>query len=653
MAAREVERKLTAVFVTDVAGYSRLMAENPDQTLETLTAYRQVFSVYVEQFHGRIVNRPGDSILAEFGSVVDALTCAVEIQRELAERNLSLPENSRMHFRIGLTMGDVLLKDGELYGDGVNIAARLEALADPGGICISRNVHDQVQSRLPLHFEYLGEKIVKNIPEPVRAYKVLSEPGAAAHRAVKAGAITAKTWRRVALAAAVLGLIALVGVLAWNLYRQSVIESALATFEKEAAFPLPAKPSIVVLPFGNLSENAKDEWFSDGITETITTDLSKIKKLFVIARNSAFAYKGKNMDVRSIARELGVAYVLEGSVQKSGDRLRINAQLIEAATGNHLWAERYDRKLEELFTLQSEIAEKIVAALETQLTLDEVGRIRRGTTNNVKAWEHYVRGMHELNRSTPVTVRIAKAEFKKALEMDQDFVAALLGLGWVHLFGAIHFYTVSGGLSPSTSRELATELARRVITLDKNNAESFALLSQILLTKGQHDMSISHARNAVELHPNGADWHAYLAEALALSGRGNEALKEIDFTLRLNPTYPESYYYQLGLINYIVGRFEEAIPPLERLLERASTQTWGSQPDKSNRFRLRLRSRFLLIASLSAGGRISQAKQMAAEILELWPYLYMTEFIALRFKFKNPEDMERMVGHLVQAGLPE
>jgi tetratricopeptide (TPR) repeat protein len=318
-----------------------------------------------------------------------------------------------------------------------------------------------------------------------------------------------------------------------------------------------------------------------------------------------------------------------------------------------LWAERYDRKLEELFTLQSEIAEKIVAALETQLTLDEVGRIRRGTTHNVKAWEHYVRGMHELNSYTPVTVRIAKAEFKKALELDPDFVAALLGLGWVHLFGAINFYTVSGGMPPSTSRELATELARRVITLDKNNAESFALLSQIFLIKGQHDMSISHARNAVELHPNGADWHAYLAEALALSGRGNEALKEIDFTLRLNPTYPESYYYQLGLINYIVGRFEEAIPPLEWLLERASTQTWGSQPDKTNRFRLRIRSRYLLIASLSAGGRISQAKQMAAEILELWPYLYMTEFIALRFQFKNPEDMERMVGHLVQAGLPE
>ncbi|MCH9047004.1 MAG: adenylate/guanylate cyclase domain-containing protein [SAR324 cluster bacterium] len=364
MAASDVQRKLAAILSADVQGYSRLMGEDEAATIEALTASREVFSSYIEQYRGRVVNAPGDSILADFASVVDAVGCAVEIQRELAERNAELPDDRRMDFRIGINLGDVVVKNGAIYGDGVNIAARVESLAEGGGICISGSAYAQVRNKLKLEYEFLGKKEVKNIDEPVPVYRVLSVPGAAAHRVIRAKKKLAARWGKAALAVAVVLVVGVGGFLAWNYYQQRELQAALAAFEKEAALPLPDKPSIAVLAFKNMSGDPEQEYFSDGISENIITRLAGLSDMFVIARNSSFKYKGKQVDVRQVGRELGVRYVLEGSVQKAGERVRITAQLIDAATRAHLWAGSYDRVLKDIFAVQDEITRTIVARVE-------------------------------------------------------------------------------------------------------------------------------------------------------------------------------------------------------------------------------------------------------------------------------------------------
>jgi TolB-like protein/class 3 adenylate cyclase len=365
----EFKRRLTAILSADVEGYSRLMREDEEATIRTLKTYRAAMRDLIRQYRGRVVDSPGDNILAEFASVLDAVNCAVEIQRELAERNSEVPETRRMQFRIGVNLGDIV-EDGErIYGDGVNIAARIEGLAEAGGICISGTVYDQVKHKLGLEYEFQGEQTVKNIPEPIRAYRVLSYPGAAAHRVFKAKKAVGKTWRNVVVAIAAV-LVIVVGALAiWYFHlRPSPME--VASVEK-MAFPLPDKPSIAVLPFVNLSDDPKQEYFADGMTDDLITDLSKISGLFIIARNSTFTYKGKPVKVRQVAEELGVRYVLEGSVRRADDRVRINTQLIDATTGGHLWAERYDGNIGDVFALQDKITQKIVTALVVKLTPGE------------------------------------------------------------------------------------------------------------------------------------------------------------------------------------------------------------------------------------------------------------------------------------------
>ncbi|MBI3799125.1 MAG: adenylate/guanylate cyclase domain-containing protein, partial [Deltaproteobacteria bacterium] len=348
MAATTVERKLTAILSADVKSYSRLMGEDEVGTLRTLTAHREVTDSFIQQHRGRIVGTAGDSILAEFASAVDAVQCAVEIQQALKSKNTELPSDKRMEFRIGINVGDVIVEGPQIYGDGVNIAARLEALADGGGICISGTVYDQVENKLTLSYESLGEQTVKNIAKPVRVYRVV-EPKTTA-----------------------------------TMQNKGEVDAPL--------LPLPDKPSIVVLPFVNMSQDPEQEYFSDGITEDITADLSKISGLFVIARTSAFAYKGKAVKVQDVGREMGVAYVLEGSVRKVGTQVRITAQLIDATTGFHLWTERYDRPLQDIFALQDEIRQKIVLALKVKLTPEEQERFQRAPTNNLEAYDFYLRG---------------------------------------------------------------------------------------------------------------------------------------------------------------------------------------------------------------------------------------------------------------------
>jgi adenylate cyclase len=378
------KRKLTAILSADVAGYSRLMADDEAATVKTLATYREVMASLIKQHRGRVVDSPGDNVLAEFPSVVDAVQCAVAVQKEFQSRNAALPENRRMEFRIGINLGDVIEEEDRIYGDGVNIAARLESLADPGGICVSKTAFDHIETKLPLGYEYLGEQEVKNIPKPVGVYKVVMEPRVTvADRIEKKKALP--IWRRKAILSGGVALIVLIiAAVIWNFYfRLPPIEPASV---ERMAFPLPEKPSIAVLPFVNMSGDPEQEYFSDGLSEEIITALSKTPQMFVIARNSTFSYKGKQVKVQQVAEELGVRYVLEGSVRKSEDRLRITAQLIDAITGRHLWAERYDRDLKDIFALQDEITLKILNALRLKLTDGVYASVTEKGTNNLEAY---------------------------------------------------------------------------------------------------------------------------------------------------------------------------------------------------------------------------------------------------------------------------
>ena len=383
MSQEGFKRKLAAILSADVEGYSRLMDDDEEATVRTLTSYRTAITDLVQQYRGRIIDTPGDNILADFTSVVDAVNCAVEIQRELAERNAALPDNRKMQFRIGVNLGDVIDEDGRIYGDGVNIAARVESLAEAGGICISGRAHDQVENKLGLEYEDLGKHEVKNISRPIQVYRVLSYPGAAAHRVVQAKESLGRKWRKIGLSAAAIVIVA-VALGIWQFYlRQSAVEPALV---EKMAYPLPEKPSIAVLPFDDMSGDPNQDYFCDGLTENMITALSKTPKMFVIARNSTFTYKGKAVKVNQIAEELGVQYVLEGSVRKEGDRVRITAQLIDALTGHHLWAEKYDRELKEIFSLQDEITKKIISSLQVKLTEGEQAYVYAKGTDNLEAY---------------------------------------------------------------------------------------------------------------------------------------------------------------------------------------------------------------------------------------------------------------------------
>ena len=381
MTTQEVKRKLTAILSADVKGYSRLMGEDEEGTIRTLNTYKEVMTTLIQQQRGRVVDAPGDNVLAEFASVVDAVRCAVEIQKELKTRNAELPENRRMEFRIGVNLGDVVEDGEQILGDGVNIAARMESLADGGGICISGTVYDHIENKLPFGYGYIGEQTVKNIAKPVRVYRVLMEPGVTIPRVTAETEVKQRPWQKTALIAGAILIVIIAAVAIWKLYIRPIPPTEVASKEK-MVFPLPDKPSIAVLPFVNMSGDPKEEYFSDGITEEIITALSKVPYLFVISRQSTFTYKGKPVKVKQVSEELGVRYVLEGSVRKAGDKVRITAQLIDAITGHHLWAERYDRDLKEIFALQDEITMKIITALQVKLTQGEqAAMIGKGTKN--------------------------------------------------------------------------------------------------------------------------------------------------------------------------------------------------------------------------------------------------------------------------------
>jgi len=415
-------RKLRAILSADVKGYSLLMADDEAFTIQTLKEYRNIMSKFIEQHAGRIVDSPGDNILAEFASAVDAVQCAVEIQKQLKKENDRLVEDKKLEFRIGVNIGDVV-KDGDrIYGSGVNIAARIEGLADPGGVCISRNAYNQIKDKLELGYEYLGENKVKNINDPVRVYKVLMAPDDAGRPIGKSRKPSKIKWIGAAAAA-----IVVIFFVVWQLYYKKSLEVKKEVVNQQAPVST-EKPSIAILPFENMSNDPEQEYFSDGMTDDIITDLSKINGLMVISRNSAFTYKGKKINIPEVAERLGVRYVLEGSVRKAGDQVRINAQLIDAKTDHHIWADRFDDTMKNIFSLQDRVTEKIVSALALKLSPNETNKLASKGTDNIEAHDLYLKGKAHLRRWTRDDLMKAIDYFKQALEMDPNYSQAYVGL---------------------------------------------------------------------------------------------------------------------------------------------------------------------------------------------------------------------------------
>ena len=636
MAQDQFKRKLTTILSADVAGYSRLMGENEAATVRTLEQYKQIMSELIRQHRGRVVDSPGDNILAEFTSVVDAMQCAVATQKELQARNEELPENRRMRFRIGVNLGDVIEEGERIYGDGVNIAARLESLADPGGICVSKAAFDQIETKLPFGYEFLGEQTVKNIAKPVGTYKVVLESRITDKKAARPAAKGSRT-RILAFSLAGVLLI-LAGVALWQfILRPAPAPQATAPTEKvdpkQMAFPLPDKPSIAVLPFVNMSEDKSQEYFSDGLTEDIITALSKTPKLFVIARNSTSVYKGRPVNVQQVSRELGVRYVLEGSVRRTDDQLRITAQLIDATTGNHLWAERYDRRMKDIFAVQDEITMKIINAMEVKLTKGEQARLTEIGTTNLEAYLKVLQGIEYYLRSNRADNNTAIELFKEAIALDPDYAMPYARLSGAYIDEA----WLGFGKSPEESIRKALEAAQKAVSLNDSLPWAHYLLAALHTHKREHQQAISEAQNVVSLNPNWAEGYFGLGNRLLFAGRTEEAIPNLQTAIRLDPFGPSYYFHLLGMAYRELGRYEEAIAACQEAIRR--------QPN--NQF-----AHLILAATYIMVGREADARVEAAELLRINPKFSLQRFAKVRPHI-DPENTARLVDALRKAGLPE
>jgi adenylate cyclase len=589
MTTQEIKRKLTAILSADVKGYSRLMGEDEEWTLHTLNTYKGMMSGLIQQHRGRVVAAPGDNVLAEFASVVDAVQCAVEIQQVLRAKNAMLPENRRMEFRIGINLGDVIEEGDSIYGDGVNIAARLEGLAEVGGICISESAYQQIENKLPLRYDYLGEHAVKNIVKPVRVYKAQIEPEVAPSR--------------------------------------PPVE--VASREK-MAFPMPDKPSIAVLPFVNMSRDPEQEYFSDGITEEIITALSKVPNLFVISRNSVFTYKGKPVKVKQVSEELGVRYVLEGSVQKSGDRVRITAQLIDALSGHHLWAERYDRDLKDIFALQDEITMKVITALQVELTAGEMAGMMAKGTKNIDAFIKYMQAMQFFDKVTKEGNAQAKKILEEAIALDPEYPRLYMGLAFIHYMDVWYGTTES----PDQSLARAFELAQKAISLDDSNAAAYSVLGQIYMMKKQYDKAIAECQRAVSLDPNSADIFLRLGTVLNYAARAEKAIPYLQKAIRLNPLPSAHYFIQLAVAYRDSGQYEKAIEASKKALQR--------EPDTHFPY-------IHMAISYIRLGLEEEARAAAAEVLTINPNFSLERYAKI-LPFPHPV-ADRVIEDLRKAGL--
>jgi adenylate cyclase len=621
MNEKEVKRKLAAILSADVKEYSRLMEEDEVTTVRTVEEYREVISDFIVKHRGQVVDSPGDNLLAEFGSVVDAVECAVETQKELGVRNADIPEKRRMEFRIGVNLGDVIEESGRLYGDGINVAARIEGLAEPGGICISRTAYDQIKKKLALGYKFLGEHSVKNITEPVPVYRVLTEPEAAGKVIGEKRPISRK-WRWAAVA-----LIVVAGALViWNFYFRPPFEPASV---ERMAFPLPDKPSIAVLPFDNLSGDPEQEYLCDGITEDIITTLSKHPNLFVIARSSTFTYKGKPVKVQQVAEDLGVRYVLEGSIQRAGERLRITAQLIDGLKGHHVWSERYDSDMKDIFALQDKITLKVLKALDVKLIRGEL--IGKGTDN----LEVYLKSlqarniMYQWNRESMVQARQLTEE---QIRLDPQFAIAYQALAGITMMD------VWLGISKSPKKSLmkAIELCKKAISMDDSLSAAYGLLGFLYVQVREYEKGIAAGEKAIEKEPNSADAHSFFAQVLNYSGRPEEAIAHNEKAFRLNPVGHPTYYYAHASTSYLLtGRYEDTVKVCKEELTR-----WPNNVTAHAR----------LVMAYSALGRDEEARAVAQELLRI-DHKFSAQRLARRMTFKDPAISAQLLELMRKAGL--
>src|SRR6266481_2374856 len=579
-----MERRLAAIFAVDVAGYSRLIGADEEGTFERLKAHRrELIDPKIAEHHGRIVKTTGDGMLVEFASPVKAVRCAIEVQQGMVDRNGDVPQERRIEFRIGINLGDVIAEEGDIYGDGVNVAARLEGIAEPGAVYLSRAVRDFVRDRPEIVLEDLGEKPLKNIAKPVRVFRIGAPDGAA--RAPQAAAPP----------------------------------------------PVPDKPSIAVLPFANMSGDAEQEYFSDGITEDLITDLSKVSSLFVIARNSSFAYKGRSVKVQEIGRDLGVRFVLEGSIRKAGNRVRITAQLLDAGSGGHLWAERFDRDLTDIFATQDEVVEKIVSALAVTLTQGEAQRLRRRGTANIEAYETWLRARELLSRSTREAVAQAKAMYHRAIEIDPNFAAAHAGLS----LATISEYVSDWAADPAAALDEAERWARRAVELNDHEPVSHMALGNVLLWRRNLEGALAECRRMIELDPNFAQGHSATGLALMYAGRAAEALEAFAIAKRLDPHHPSIVLHFLAQANFSLGKYETAA---QQLVDRIA-RTPGTDA-----------SRMLLASCYGHLRRVQDARSAWSELLKVNPDFSLMQRARV-LPYKDAGDFQRIAEGLAKAGL--
>lgn len=631
MADEEVTRRLAAIVAADVAGYSRLVSDDEEGTLAALRALRaDLIDPKIDEYNGRIANTAGDSLLIEFPSVIEALRCCIDVQRGMATHNADISADRRLEFRIGINVGDVIEQDGDLLGGGVNVAARLEGLAAPGGICVSRAARDQVRDLLDIALEDMGEVEVKNIERPVRVFRVLGEGESPT-------ASTATPSRRLGrygvggIAAAVC--LVMVGIaLIWLEPWQDKVEAASVD---RMAFPLPDKPSIAVLPFTHLSDDDTQDYFADGITEDITTDISKVSGIFVVAPHSTRGYKGKDLKVGEIAEELGVRYVLRGSVRRAGGKIRVTAQLIDAIRGAHLWAERYDRDVEDVFAVQSELTERVVKAMAVTLKAREQDRILQKHVTNIEAYEAFLQARSIVE--VPLRDNILKGEelFKKTIELDPSFAGGLAGLSFNHSVKARFGFTESR----EEEVEQALALARRAIEADPEFAWSHIALAGAHLANLEQDEAVDAMRQALAIQPGGYETNLFMSFYLYFAGKSAPAVEHAEIADNLSrvPTYRGLIF--LGMAYLQNEQYAESEATWERVI-----QSFGVV--KQEGFHV-----FRAI-SQAALDKMDAATATVERILRINP-AFQTSKLRILATLKSAEFRERMTTLAAKAGLPE
>lgn len=585
MTGGRVERRLAAVLAADVAGYSRLMGADEVGTLEALKAHRRdVVDPAIADHKGRIVKTTGDGLLVEFSSAVDAINCAMLVQDQMAERNRDFTPAIR--FRIGINVGDVIVDDGDIFGDGVNVAARVENECTPGGVCLSGNAFEQIRGKTGFAFEDLGERSLKNIDRPVRLY-------------------------------------------AAQLATASPVSSAKQPTES-TKLPLPDKPSIAVLPFDNMGEAGEDIYFADGIAEDIITELSRYSDLFVVARNSSFTYRGKAVRIADVARDLGVRYVLEGSVRRAGNRIRVNAQLIDAVSGKHLWAQRYDRNLEDLFAVQDELTRSIVAVLPERVQSAALDQASRKASSSLDAYDHLLQGKYYHHLETAEANREADVHFDQAIALDPRFASAY---AWK---ACTIGQAVGREYRPPTPEALqqSIQLIEQAMSIEPNDSECHRIICRIALMQGQFAKSEHHLEFALTLNPNDPRLALQRGINLTFLGDPDAAIPWIEQAIRLDPFSAHRYYLDMVRALFMAGRPAEAIA----LLERNARSHWEHD--------------LWLAACHAMMGNQSAAHEAGQRLMALRPGFTITGYVEGRFKWKKPEDRGRLSDGLAQAGLP-